>query len=85
MIHPMKSAAPQGRTGRIAPIVLVALIAVVIGTKIVYAGKAPLKLPLESCDRLLWNHVNHKERLRVIEECTAVEGRVVSLHRAADW
>jgi hypothetical protein len=49
-----------------------------------YAGKAPVKLPAQNCDSTLWNHINQKERLNVIEECTAVEGRVVSLHRNAD-
>ena len=38
----------------------------------------------ENCDANLWKHVHEKERLHVVEECTAVEGRVVSLDRASD-
>jgi len=49
-----------------------------------YAGNAPVNLPAEHCDPDLWKHVNEKERLHVVAECTAVEGRVVSLHRASD-
>jgi len=49
-----------------------------------YAGRAPVKLPAENCDSSLWQHIDEKERLRVIEGCTAVEGRVAALHRAPD-
>ena len=49
-----------------------------------YPGKAPVKLAAESCDQSLWRHVYDPDRLKVIEPCTAVEGRVVSLSRGAD-
>src|SRR5438552_4204247 len=49
-----------------------------------YPGRSPVKLRPENCDLNLWKHVNQKDRLHVVEECTAVEGRVVSLHRASD-
>jgi hypothetical protein len=64
--------------------VLVAVIALFVMARIRYAGKAPVKLQAENCDPDLWNHVSERERLHIIEECTAVEGRVVSLHRASD-
>jgi len=64
--------------------VLVALIALFFLAKLRYAGKPPVKLQAASCDPELWKHVNEKERLHVIEACTAVEGRVVSVHRASD-
>ncbi|HMF90036.1 MAG TPA: hypothetical protein VKL40_05285 [Candidatus Angelobacter sp.] len=63
------------------PAVLVALVWV---AKLRYSGTAPVKLPAESCDRSLWKHVYQPERLRVIEACTSVEGRVVSVRQARD-
>ena len=63
---------------------LAALIALFVMARLRYAGKAPLKLRAENCDAALWEHVYDKERLKVVEECTAVEGRVVSLHRNSD-
>jgi hypothetical protein len=72
------------RISRIALAVLVALIALFLMARLRYGGKAPVKLQAENCDPGLWKHVNEKERLHVVEECTAVEGRVVSLERASD-
>jgi hypothetical protein len=72
------------RISRIALAVLVALIALFLMARLRYGGKAPVKLRAENCDPDLWKHVNEKERLHVVEECTAVEGRVVSLERASD-
>jgi hypothetical protein len=72
------------RISRIALAVLVALIALFLVARLRYGGKAPVKLQAENCDADLWKHVNEKERLHVVEECTAVEGRVVSLERASD-
>lgn len=68
--------------------VLLGLIVLVIAAFIVfmfrYRGKAPVKLAASECNADLWKHVYQPERLKVIEACTAVEGRVVSVHRAAD-
>ena len=64
--------------------VLLVIIALVLTVKLRYAGKAPMKLTAESCDASLWKHVYQPERLRVIETCTAVEGRVVSVRQARD-
>jgi hypothetical protein len=72
------------RISRITLSVLVGLIALFLMAKLRYAGNAPVKLQAENCDPGLWKHVYKKERLRVVEECTAVEGRVVSLHRNSD-
>ena len=74
----------MSRISRITLAVLVALIALFLMPRLRYAGKAPVKLQAENCDPDLWKHVHEKERLHVIEECTAVEGRVVSLRRASD-
>ena len=74
----------MSRISRMTLAVLVALIALFLMARVRYAGKAPAKLQAENCDPDLWKHVHEKERLHVIEECTAVEGRVVSLHRASD-
>jgi hypothetical protein len=63
---------------------LFVVFALYIGARFRYAGKAPVKLPAQNCDSTLWNHINQKERLQLIDECTAVEGRVVSLHRNSD-
>ena len=75
----------MGRTsGRIALGVLLAFVALFIAAKLRYPGKPTLKLAAENCNADLWKHVYSPERLRIIEPCTAVEGRVVSVHRAAD-
>lgn len=74
----------MNRISKITLAVLVALIALFFMARLRYAGRASVKLQAENCDLDLWKHVNEKERLHVIEECTAVEGRVVSLHRAWD-
>jgi hypothetical protein len=60
-----------------------AVIAVVIAW-LHYSGTAPVRLAAQSCDAGLWKHVYEPQRLRVIEACTAVEGQVVSVYRAAD-
>ena len=70
--------------GRIALGVLLALIALFIAARLRYPGKAAVKLPPADCNADLWKHVYSPERLGVIEACTAVEGRVVSLHQAKD-
>jgi len=72
------------RISRITLVVLVALIALFLMARLRYPGRSPVKLRPENCDARLWKHVHEKERLHVVEECTAVEGRVVSLDRASD-
>ena len=52
--------------------------------KLHYSGRAPVKLPTGSCDTNLWQHVYEKDRLQVIETCTAVEGRVIAVHESED-
>ncbi|HET8892316.1 MAG TPA: hypothetical protein VFQ41_25700 [Candidatus Angelobacter sp.] len=75
----------MGRTSRrIALGVLLTLIALFIAARLRYPGKATVKLPPADCNADLWKHVYSPDRLRVIEACTAVEGRVASVHRAAD-
>ena len=64
--------------------VLFALIGLFVAAKLRYAGKATVKLPAADCNADLWKHVYAPERLRVIEACTAVDGRVISVHRASD-
>ena len=63
---------------------LVAAVALVVVATRRYTGTAPVKLPAADCNADLWKHVYDPGRLRVMEPCTAVEGRVVSLHRAHD-
>jgi hypothetical protein len=72
------------RTSRILIVVLVVLAALLLVAKLRYAGKAPVKLPTESCDASLWRHVYEKNRLQVIEACTAAEGRVTSVFESED-
>ena len=75
----------MGRTsGRIALAVLLTLIALFIAARLRYPGRATVKLPAADCNADLWKHVYSPERLAVIEACTAVEGRVASVHRAVD-
>jgi hypothetical protein len=64
--------------------VLLLAIALIVAFTLRYPGKAPVKLAASECDADLWKHVYRPERLHVIETCTAVEGRVVSVHRAED-
>src|SRR5580765_7879722 len=64
--------------------VLLALIGLFVAAKLRYSGTATVKLPAADCNADLWKHVYAPERLRVIEACTAVDGRVVSVHRASD-
>ena len=71
-------------SGRITVGVLLALIGLFGAAKLRYPGKATVKLQATECNADLWKHVYQPERLRVIEACTAVEGRVVSVHRAGD-
>jgi hypothetical protein len=61
-----------------------ALVALFLMAKLHYAGKPTVKLPAENCNADQWKHVYEAERLHVIEACTAVEGRVVSIRRASD-
>ncbi len=63
---------------------LLSVIAAVVFLRFRYAGKAPVHLDAAQCDADLWNHVYERDRLQVIEACTAVEGKVVSVHRAQD-
>jgi hypothetical protein len=63
---------------------IVALAAVLVVASRRYTGKVAVKLPAADCNVDLWKHVYEPSRLRVIEACTAVEGRVVSVHRAQD-
>jgi hypothetical protein len=64
--------------------VLLTLIALFIAAKLRYSGRPPVRLAAEDCNADLWKHVYSPERLSVIEPCTAVEGHVVSVHRAKD-
>ena len=72
------------RLGYVVLAILGAIIALIVIAQFRYPGKAPIKLSAESCNTELWKHVYEAERLKVIEACTAVEGRVVSVHRASD-
>ena len=64
--------------------VLFVLIGFFVAAKLRYAGKATVKLPAADCNADLWKHVYAPERLLVIEACTVINGRVVSVHRASD-
>jgi hypothetical protein len=72
------------RTSRIVMVMLVALAAFFGLAELRYAGRAPVKLPAANCDAGLWQHVYEKDRLQVVEPCTAVVGKVVSLHPSSD-
>ena len=74
----------MSRGSRIILAFLVVLIALLLAVKLRYSGTAPVKLQADRCNPDLWKHVYEKERLKVIEPCTAVQGRVVSVHRNAD-
>ena len=56
----------------------------VVVARMRYSGTAPVRLAVQNCNAELWKHVYEPQRLRVIEACTAVDGQVVSVYRAAD-
>lgn len=64
--------------------IMALLLGIFIAAKMRYSGKAVVKLPATTCNADLWNHVYEKNRLKVIEECTSVTGRVLSLHQSKD-
>ncbi|HVT58010.1 MAG TPA: hypothetical protein VHR45_06400 [Thermoanaerobaculia bacterium] len=64
--------------------VLVALATLFLLARLRYPGKTTVKLPAGNCNADLWKHVYLAERLRVIEACTAVDGRVVSVRGESD-
>jgi len=73
------------RPGRLALAVAAGVaVGLVVVARLRYPGKAPAKLPAGNCDGELWRHVYRPERLRVIEPCTFVEGRVVSVGGGSD-
>lgn len=72
------------RISRIVLAAFVVLIALFLVARLRYEGRAPVKLQAENCDRELWKHIGEKEKLHVVEECTAVEGRVAAWSRAVD-
>jgi len=55
-----------------------------LAARLHYPGRAPVALGRSGCDPSLWDHVYDKDRLKIIEPCTAVEGRVMSMHRNGD-
>ena len=61
-------------------LVIAAVVLLFLGATIRYRGKAPVRLPLSACDAGLWQRVYERDRLQVIEPCTAVEGRVKFAH-----
>ena len=65
-------------------IIVILFIAIAIAAVLRYPGKAPVKLQADLCNADLWNHVFEKDRLGIIEPCTAIEGRVVALHFNSD-
>jgi hypothetical protein len=69
---------------RVVLVVAIVLVVFFAAARLRYPGKVAVKLPPESCDAGLWGHVYRPEKLRVIEACTAVEGRVVSVNRDED-
>ena len=75
----------MSRTARSAILIAsVTLVGFLLAARLRYSGKAPVRLPAADCNGDLWKRTYSPERLRVIEPCTAVEGRVVSVHAAAD-
>ena len=72
------------RAQKILLLVIVVIVILALALRLVRRGRGPVRLAAESCDATLWNHVYQPERLKVIEACVVVEGRVVSLRREGD-
>ena len=60
------------------------ILAIAIAAMLRYPGKVRVKLPPSQCDAGLWKRVYENERLRMLEQCTAVEGHVASIERSSD-
>ena len=69
---------------RVTLVVLAVLVAGFVSEKLRCSGVTPVKLPAGDCNADLGKHVYSPERLRVVEACTAVTGRVVSIGRSSD-
>ena len=74
----------MSRGSRLTMVLLLAVAVLLLAARLRYPGRATVRLPASACDADLWRHVNERQRLQVIETCTVVAGKVVSLHRAAD-
>ncbi len=74
----------MNRSARILLAVLVIVAGLFLWAKWRYAGKAPVRLAASDCDASLWQHVYKRDRLQVIAACTAMEGRVVSVHESGE-
>lgn len=74
----------MSRKQRIALLIVAVLVALYVGARLRYPGRAPVKLSAASCDARLWDRVYEKNRLEMLEPCTAVEGRVRSVHHNED-
>lgn len=72
------------RSSQIKFVVAGAFVLLFVTAWLCYPGRAPVRLPAENCNSELWAHVYDKERLRVLEACTVVEGRVKSTWREFD-
>ena len=73
----------MGRLTKFA-LFLLAVVALAVHAKLHFRGKPQEVLPASDCDASLWNHTYEKERLHIIADCTAVEGRVVGVRQAED-
>src|SRR6476661_8844267 len=69
------------RNSQVMLAVVIAGLTLLVAAKLRYRGSPSLKLPDENCDAEVWKHVYEKDRLRVLQVCTAVDGRVASVHR----
>jgi hypothetical protein len=49
-----------------------------------YPGRVTVTLPASSCDSSRWQHTYENQRLQMITPCTAIEGRVASVHINSD-
>ena len=65
-------------------IIVILSIGIAVAAVLRFPGKAAAKLNSRVCDAELWSHVYEKDRLHVIEDCVAVEGRVLSIHYNSD-
>lgn len=74
----------MNRRSVVTVVVLVVLMAIAFSAWLMFPGKAGVKLHPQECNADLWTHVYQKERLRILEQCTAVEGYVVSVGRGSD-
>jgi hypothetical protein len=72
------------RPQKLLLLILAIIVILALVLRLISRGQKRVHVAQGACDTTLWEHVYHPQRLRVIEECKVVEGRIVSLRKEED-